>query len=150
MTETPAAILDENEPYGDLPFGDARGRIYHASRGGKHCPHLRFVPTDGETDYQLPYHDIRLTLVRKDGREIRLEFSQVVVVISGRNLLSVASAIGAHGCSCIEAFNPAKRDEPDGEAPVVDSIKFWMPEAPERRAATATKKPLAAQIVVGA
>jgi hypothetical protein len=113
----------DNDPYGDGP-----AREYKAGRGGKHCLHLRFVPNGGNYDRQLPFHDIRDTWIRKDGREIRLDFSTVTVIIVGRYLLALASAIGAHQCSCVEAFNPKLRDMPADEQPFVESITYHEPQ----------------------
>ncbi len=154
MSETPDKNIDESDQYGDFPYGDARGRVYRAVRG-KRCPHLRFVPHKGGYRRQLPFHDIRNTWIRDDGREIRLDFSHLSVIIFGKNLLTVASAIGAHDCSCIEAFNPAEHDTPDERDPLIDGIGYWSLRRPSQiedldRRRAPRKNPLAMEPVSGA
>jgi hypothetical protein len=110
---------------GHLPYGDERGRIYKAAGGGKRCLHLMFVPARGEHDLLLPFTDIRRMELRKDGRELLMEFSEQTVIVTGSHLRSVASAIGAHMCSRLEAFDAARRDRPgDDSAPFIERIAF--------------------------
>jgi hypothetical protein len=111
----------------EFPYGDERSRLYKAAGGGKRCLHLLFVPAEGERDRFLPFADIRLMEVRKDGTELQIEFSAVVVILTGRSLRPVAAAVAAHMCSRLEAFDPKQRDKPqDPTAPFISRISYWI------------------------
>jgi hypothetical protein len=114
---------DDNQA---LPYGDERSRVYEAVGGSKRCLHLLFVPTQGEQDRLLPFSDIRLMDVRKDGRELRMDFSERTVILTGHNLHIAARAIGAHMRSRLEAFDPDRHDRPDKDSdPFIETIVFW-------------------------
>jgi len=64
--------------------------------------------------------------VRKDGRQILLEFSGCSVLLEGRSLRPVANAIASYCCASVEAFDPDKRDQPtDPEAPFIKRVRFY-------------------------
>jgi hypothetical protein len=114
-----------------LPYGDERGRIYKASSGSRKNYMLLFVPhptnpTKTQADRLKQFSDIRDMQVRKDGRDIRIDFSDITVIITGRNLQPVAFAIGAHACSRLEAFDAARRDMPtDDTQSFIEKIAYY-------------------------
>jgi len=61
-----------------------------------------------------------------DGRDIRIDFSDITVIVTGRNLIPIAFAIGAHSCSRIEAFDSAKRVKPtDPSQSFIETIAYY-------------------------
>jgi hypothetical protein len=114
-----------------LPYGDERGRIYKASSGSRKNYMLLFVPhpttpVKAQNDRLKQFSDIRDMQVRKDGQDIRIDFSDVTVIITGRNLHPVAFAIGAHACSRLEAFDADRRDLPtDPMQSFIEKIVYY-------------------------
>ncbi len=110
----------------DLPYGDERSRTYKAASGGRRCDHLLFIPEHGELDRFLPFADIRLMEIRKDGAELLIEFSATVVILTGKALRPVAYAVGARTRSRLEAFDPKHHDKPQNATdPYIARIRYY-------------------------
>lgn len=123
-------LIDNTDPAELLPYED-EGRVYRAMRGkrtgGPKVILLLFVPNSGTHNRYLPMADFRMMDPAKDGSEIMMEFSGMTAVITGRNLLPVAAGIGAGWVAALEAFDPALRDMPADNAPLIETIRFFMP-----------------------
>ena len=114
------------EPADELPYGDERSRTYKAASGGKRCDHLLFIPEHGELDRFLPFADIRLMEIRKDGAELLIEFSATVVILTGKSLRPLAYAVGARTRSRLEAFDARHHDKPTNATdPYIASIRYY-------------------------
>jgi hypothetical protein len=115
------------------------GRAYRASGGNRRNPLLHFIPhptnpVEVEGGRGKPFSDIRDVRYRFDGRGFRIDFSDVTVIVTGRNLIPVATAILAHSCSFIEAFDPQRRDMPtDKSQSFIETIGYFLPEDDEAR-----------------
>lgn len=117
-----------------LPYGDEGSRTYKAISGIKRCMHLMFVPANGQHDRLLPFHDIRLMQLRKDGTELCIEFSGTTAILTGQNLRAVAFAIGAHLHSRVEAFDPQEHDAPQNASDAyIERITFEDPSEEEAK-----------------
>ncbi len=114
----------------DVPSWDDRNRTYSAMhhRSGR-IVQICFIPNTGTHDRYLPLADLRLLDPAKDGTEMILEFSAMSVVVTGRSLRRVADEIAAGNCAALEAFDGNRRNLPDDPAaPVIDSIRFLVPQ----------------------
>jgi hypothetical protein len=111
----------------DDAYGDERSRVYKAALGSKRVPMLLFVPHPGKAEFDrlFPYMHIQYAEVRKDGTEIYIELPYMTIVLTGRNLRSVALCIGQHACSRVVAFSPAHHDwEESVDAPLIEAIEY--------------------------
>ncbi len=118
---------DASEPY-EVSDDSRAYRAMHGRRTSR-VTRLLLIPRDGEYDRFLPFADLRLIDVRKDGTELALEFSGTLVIVTGKRLRSVGNAIAGAWCACIEAFDPTRRDAPDDPAaPFIERIAFFVPK----------------------
>lgn len=104
-------------------------RRYRAMYGKRtvRLAQLLLVPRTGDYDRVLPSADLRLMEMRKDGGELRLEYSATLAVLTGERLRIVASAIAGGWCASVTAYDPQRHDAPDDPAaPVVREIAFYM------------------------
>jgi hypothetical protein len=117
---------DNDEADGE-GYGDERSRVYRAAGGSKRCPMLLFIPHPGKAEFDrlIPYTHVQYVEARKDGSRIHIELHDLTVVLTGRNLRSVALGIGAHACSRVEAFDSDHRDLPtSADDPVITAIEY--------------------------
>jgi hypothetical protein len=121
-------LIEQDDPAELLPYED-QSRVYRAMRGkrtgGPKVLLLLFVPNHGTHNRYLPMADLRMMDPAKDGSEIIMEFSGITVKITGRELLSVAAAIGAGWVAALETFDPALRDFSAESAPLIEKIQFF-------------------------
>jgi len=115
------------QSYGD--YGDELSRTYRAAGGSGQCEMLLFVPNaklvKAPADRFFPFDSITSMEVKKDGRELIIEFGAVTVICTGANLRAVAKAIGARACSRVEAFDGQLRDRPSqATEPFIGSIAY--------------------------
>jgi hypothetical protein len=133
--------LDEIDSDETSPPWHDRTRTYRAvyTRGGR-ILHLCFIPNTGEWNRYLPLSDLRFTDARKNGTELRLEFSAVTVEIVGRSLARTADDIAIGRVAALEAFDAKRRDPPtEPTNPYIESIRFFAAKQSE----PADKKPKA-------
>jgi hypothetical protein len=121
-------LIDHTDPAELLPYEDA-SREYRAMRGkrtgGPKVLLLLFVPNKGTHNRYLPMADLRMMDFAKNGGEIIMEFSSLTVKITGRDLLPIASSIGAGWVAAVEAFDPDLRDAPGRNVSSIDEIQFF-------------------------
>jgi hypothetical protein len=125
-------MTTENDEADGEGYGDERSRVYRAAGGSKRCPMLLFIPhpARAEFDRLIPYIHVQFVEARKDGTEIYIELPYLTVVLTGRNLRSVALGIGAHACSRVEAFDSTHRDMPtSADDPVITAIEYKKAKA---------------------
>jgi hypothetical protein len=123
-------LSDEETEQAELArlLAEDDSRAYRAMRGKRmhRLTFLLFVPNDGTHDRFLPFSDLRLIDIRKDGTELILEASATMVVITGRHLRSVATAVAGLWCARLDAFDPRRHDLPDDPAAaVIEKVGFY-------------------------
>jgi hypothetical protein len=133
--------LDDSEADDHLLPWDDPAQVYRAfhTRPGRTIE-ICFIPNTGTHDRNRPLADKRNQDTAKDGTEIILDFSDMTVVITGRNLRRGAQAIADGRCFAVEAFDGTRRAKPDDpKAPFIDSIRFFGPRPPPAKAGKASR-----------